>query len=141
MSELTLDGLERHYGETVAVDDVTVDIEDGELLCLLGPSGSGKSTTLRMIAGLETPTAGTILIGGDDVTQQPAYDRNTSTVFQDWALFPHKTVRENVAFGLKMQGVPEDECAERATAMLERVQMAGYGDEDPSTLSGGKNSE
>ncbi|AFZ73690.1 ABC transporter ATP-binding protein [Natronobacterium gregoryi] len=138
MSEITLQGLEKQYGETTAVEDVSVEIADGELLCLLGPSGSGKSTTLRMIAGLETPTAGSIRIDDEDVTDQPAYDRNTSTVFQDWALFPHKTVRENVAFGLKMRGVSREERTERAEEMLERVQMGGYGDDDPTNLSGGQ---
>ncbi|ELY55264.1 ABC transporter [Natronococcus amylolyticus DSM 10524] len=138
MSEITLTELEKRYGETTAVEDVSVEIRDGELLCLLGPSGSGKSTTLRMIAGLETPTSGEITLAGADVTDQPAYERNTSTVFQDWALFPHKTVLENVAFGLKMRDVPKEERRERAEAMLERVQMGGYGDEDPTTLSGGQ---
>ncbi|THE63558.1 ABC transporter ATP-binding protein [Salinadaptatus halalkaliphilus] len=138
MSEITLQGLEKQYGETTAVEDVSVEINDGELLCLLGPSGSGKSTTLRMIAGLETPTEGAIRIGGEDVTEQPAYDRHTSTVFQDWALFPHKSVLENVAFGLKMRGVSEDERHERAETMLERVQMGSYDDEDPTNLSGGQ---
>ncbi|MFA9426646.1 ABC transporter ATP-binding protein [Natronorubrum sp. A-ect3] len=138
MSTITLQGLEKRYGETTAVEDVSVEIDDGELLCLLGPSGSGKSTTLRMLAGLETPTEGAIRLDGEDVTDQPAYDRNTSTVFQDWALFPHKTVLENVAFGLKMRGISTDERQERAESMLERVQMAGYGDEDPTTLSGGQ---
>ena len=94
MTNITLQGLEKRYGETTAVGDVSVEIDDGELLCLLGPSGSGKSTTLRMLAGLETPTEGAIRLDGEDVTDQPAYDRNTSTVFQDWALFPHKTVLE-----------------------------------------------
>ncbi|ELY97575.1 ABC transporter [Natrialba chahannaoensis JCM 10990] len=138
MSEITLHDLEKQYGETTAVEEVSVEIEDGELLCLLGPSGSGKSTTLRMIAGLETPTSGEISINGDDVTDDPAYERTTSTVFQDWALFPHKTVRENVEFGLKMRGVPADERAQRAESMLERVQMDGYGDDDPTNLSGGQ---
>ncbi|WP_293032730.1 ABC transporter ATP-binding protein [Natronococcus sp.] len=138
MSEITLRELEKRYGETTAVQDVSVEIRDGELLCLLGPSGSGKSTTLRMIAGLETPTSGEITLDGADVTDQPAYERSTSTVFQDWALFPHKTVLENVAFGLKMRDVPKEERRERAREMLERVQMGGYGDEDPTTLSGGQ---
>ncbi|SEH15231.1 spermidine/putrescine transport system ATP-binding protein [Natronorubrum sediminis] len=138
MTDITLQRLEKRYGETTAVEDVSVEIDDGELLCLLGPSGSGKSTTLRMLAGLETPTEGAIRLDGEDVTDQPAYDRNTSTVFQDWALFPHKTVLENVAFGLKMRDVSKDERRERAQAMLERVQMGGYGDEDPTTLSGGQ---
>ncbi|WP_049926862.1 ABC transporter ATP-binding protein [Halopiger goleimassiliensis] len=138
MSEITLQGLEKRYGETTAVEDVSIEIADGELLCLLGPSGSGKSTTLRMIAGLESPTEGTIHIDGEDVTDQPAYDRNTSTVFQDWALFPHKTVLENVAFGLKMRGVSAERREERAREMLERVQMAGHEDDDPTNLSGGQ---
>ncbi|AGB38568.1 ABC transporter ATP-binding protein [Natronococcus occultus] len=138
MSEITLSELEKQYGDTTAVEDVSVDIRDGELLCLLGPSGSGKSTTLRMIAGLEEPTSGQITIDGIDVTAQSAYERNTSTVFQDWALFPHKTVLENVAFGLKMRDVPKEQRRERAESMLERVQMGGYGDEDPTNLSGGQ---
>ena len=138
MSEITLTGLEKRYGDTIAVEDVSVTIDDGELLCLLGPSGSGKSTTLRMLAGLETPTDGEIRIDDEDVTDRPAYERTTATVFQDWALFPHKTVRENVAFGLKMQGVGKDERRERAKAMLERVRMADHADDDPMNLSGGQ---
>ncbi|NUC71230.1 ABC transporter ATP-binding protein [Haloterrigena sp. SYSU A558-1] len=138
MSEITLDGLEKRYGTELAVEDVSVTIDDGELLCLLGPSGSGKSTTLRMLAGLETPTDGEIRIDGEDVTDRPAYERTTATVFQDWALFPHKTVLENVAFGLKMQGVGKEERRERAREMLERVRMADHADDDPMNLSGGQ---
>ncbi|QCS42382.1 ABC transporter ATP-binding protein [Natrinema versiforme] len=138
MSEITLAGLEKRYGDTLAVEDVSVTIDDGELLCLLGPSGSGKSTTLRMLAGLETPTDGEIRIGDEDVTDRPAYERTTATVFQDWALFPHKTVLENVAFGLKMQGIGKDERREQAREMLERVRMAEYADDDPMNLSGGQ---
>ncbi|NUB92858.1 ABC transporter ATP-binding protein [Haloterrigena sp. SYSU A121-1] len=138
MSEITLDGLEKRYGTELAVEDVSVTIDDGELLCLLGPSGSGKSTTLRMLAGLETPTDGEIRIDGEDVTDRPAYERTTATVFQDWALFPHKTVLENVAFGLKMQGVGKEERRERAREMLERVRMVDHADDDPMNLSGGQ---
>ncbi|WP_339102942.1 ABC transporter ATP-binding protein [Haloterrigena salinisoli] len=138
MSEITLDGLEKRYGNELAVEDVSVTIDDGELLCLLGPSGSGKSTTLRMLAGLETPTDGEIRIDDEDVTDRPAYERTTATVFQDWALFPHKTVLENVAFGLKMQGVEKGERRERAMAMLERVRMDEHADDDPMNLSGGQ---
>ncbi|AFO56301.1 MULTISPECIES: ABC transporter ATP-binding protein [unclassified Natrinema] len=138
MSEITLAGLEKRYGDTLAVEDVSVTIDDGELLCLLGPSGSGKSTTLRMLAGLETPTDGEIRIGDEDVTDRPAYERTTATVFQDWALFPHKTVLENVAFGLKMQGMGKDERREQAREMLERVRMGEYADDDPMNLSGGQ---
>ena len=138
MARIELSDLEKRYGETLAVEDVSATIEDGELLCLLGPSGSGKSTTLRMIAGLETPTGGEIRIGETDVTDRPAYDRNTATVFQDWALFPHKSVLENVAFGLRMRDVPKDERRERAREMLERVEMGDYADQDPTNLSGGQ---
>ncbi|SEP86741.1 ABC transporter ATP-binding protein [Natrinema salaciae] len=138
MSEITLDGLEKRYGDELAVEDVSVTIDDGELLCLLGPSGSGKSTTLRMLAGLETPTDGRIHIDETDVTDRPAYERTTATVFQDWALFPHKTVLENVAFGLKMQGVEKDERRDRAREMLERVRMTAHADDDPMNLSGGQ---
>ncbi|WP_222918693.1 ABC transporter ATP-binding protein [Natrinema sp. SYSU A 869] len=138
MSEITLSGLEKRYGDELAVEDVSVTIDDGELLCLLGPSGSGKSTTLRMLAGLETPTDGEIRIGDENVTDRPAYERTTATVFQDWALFPHKTVLENVAFGLKMQGIGKDERREQAHEMLERVRMAEYADDNPMNLSGGQ---
>ena len=138
MSEITLSGLEKRYGDELAVEDVSVTIDDGELLCLLGPSGSGKSTTLRMLAGLETPTDGEIHIGDENVTDRPAYERTTATVFQDWALFPHKTVVENVAFGLKMQGVGKSERRERALETLERVRMDEYADDDPMNLSGGQ---
>ncbi|WP_226007142.1 ABC transporter ATP-binding protein [Natrinema salinisoli] len=138
MSEITLSGLEKRYGDTLAVEDVSVTIDDGELLCLLGPSGSGKSTTLRMLAGLETPTDGTIHIGDEDVTDRPAYERTTATVFQDWALFPHKSVLENVAFGLKMEGVGKTERREQARGMLERVRMESHADENPMNLSGGQ---
>ncbi|WP_306059472.1 ABC transporter ATP-binding protein [Natronococcus wangiae] len=138
MSEIELSGLEKRYDETLAVEEVSATIEDGELLCLLGPSGSGKSTTLRMIAGLETPSGGAIRVGDEDVTDRPAYERATSTVFQDWALFPHKTVLENVAFGLKMDDVPTEKRREHAREMLERVEMIDHADEDPATLSGGQ---
>ncbi|AHF99874.1 spermidine/putrescine ABC transporter ATPase [Halostagnicola larsenii XH-48] len=138
MSEIELSGLEKRYGDELAVEDVSVTIEDGELLCLLGPSGSGKSTTLRMIAGLTSPTDGEVHIGEDDVTDRPAYDRTTATVFQDWALFPHKTVLENVAFGLRMRSVSKDERQERAREMLDRVEMVDHADDDPTNLSGGQ---
>ncbi|WP_436344304.1 ABC transporter ATP-binding protein [Natronorubrum sp. FCH18a] len=138
MSHITISGLEKRYGETLAVEDVSMTIDDGELLCLLGPSGSGKSTTLRMLAGLETPSDGEIRVDDADVTDRPAYDRATATVFQDWALFPHKTVLENVAFGLKMDGVSKAERRERAREMLERVEMGEYVDDDPTNLSGGQ---
>ena len=138
MSDITLDGISKSYGDLQAVDDVDLSIRDGELLCLLGPSGCGKSTTMRMISGLETPTSGEVYIGGENVTDQAAYDRDTSMVFQNWALFPYKTVLENVAFGLKMRGDDTDERQQEAREMLERVHMDGYEEHSPTDLSGGQ---
>ncbi|GGM65356.1 spermidine/putrescine transport system ATP-binding protein [Halarchaeum rubridurum] len=138
MASVTLSDLRKEYGDLTAVDGLSLDVDDGELLCLLGPSGCGKSTTLRMLGGLETPTDGDVHIGGDAVTDQPPYERNTSMVFQSWALFPHKSVLENVAFGLKMDGVGEDERHERAREMLDVVEMSGFADHDPTDLSGGQ---
>lgn len=138
MSRIELRNLSKQFGDLTAVSDVTVTVEDGELLCLLGPSGCGKSTTLRMIGGLETPSSGEVNIGGADVTDTPPYERDTSIVFQNWELFPHKSVLENVAFGLKMQGVGKDERRSRAREMLERVEMNGYESYDPADLSGGQ---
>jgi spermidine/putrescine transport system ATP-binding protein len=138
MASVTLADLTKEYGDQTAVDDLQLDVDDGELLCLLGPSGCGKSTTLRMLGGLETPTAGDVHIGDDRVTDQPAYERNTSMVFQSWALFPQKTVLENVAFGLKMDGVDEEERVERARDVLEVVEMSEFEDADPGDLSGGQ---
>jgi spermidine/putrescine transport system ATP-binding protein len=138
MSEIELDGVSKSYGDLQAVDGVDLSVRDGELLCLLGPSGCGKSTTMRMISGLETPTSGEVYIGGENVTDQAAYDRNTSMVFQNWALFPYKSVQENVAFGLKMRGDDTDERQQEAREMLERVHMDGYEDHNPTDLSGGQ---
>ncbi len=135
---IELDNISKSFGSTRAVEEVTVSVRDGELLCLLGPSGCGKSTTMRMISGLETPTSGEVHIGGENVTDDPAYDRNTSMVFQNWALFPYKSVLENVAFGLKMGGVGREERRNRAREMLQRVHMDGYEDHDPMDLSGGQ---
>jgi len=138
MSDIELRNVSKSYGDLRAVDGVDLSVRDGELLCLLGPSGCGKSTTMRMISGLETPTSGEVHIGGDDVTDQAAYDRNTSMVFQNWALFPYKTVLENVAFGLKMRGDGADERQREAGEMLERVHMDGYEEHSTTDLSGGQ---
>ncbi|GAD52965.1 putrescine transport ATP-binding protein PotA [Halarchaeum acidiphilum MH1-52-1] len=138
MASVTLSGLRKEYGDLTAVDGLDLDVDDGELLCLLGPSGCGKSTTLRMLGGLETPTDGDVHIGDEPVTDQPPYERNTSMVFQSWALFPRKSVIENVAFGLKMDGVSEDERRERAREMLDVVEMGEFVDHDPTDLSGGQ---
>ena len=109
MATVTLEDLTKEYGTLTAVNDLNLEIKDGELLCLLGPSGCGKSTTLRMLGGLETPTGGEVHIGGERATETPPYERDTSMVFQSWALFPSKTVLANVAFGPKMAGVREDD--------------------------------
>ncbi|MGB9985853.1 ABC transporter ATP-binding protein [Salarchaeum japonicum] len=138
MASVTLSDLRKEYGDLTAVDGLDLDVDDGELLCLLGPSGCGKSTTLRMLGGLETPTDGDVHIDGEPVTDQPPYERNTSMVFQSWALFPHKSVLENVAFGLKMDGVGSDEREERAREMLEVVEMSEFAESDPEDLSGGQ---
>jgi len=121
-----------------AVDDVSINIEAGTLVTLLGPSGCGKTTTLRMIAGLEMPTSGQVMIGDADVTHLPATDRDVSMVFQSYALFPHMSVLENVSYGLKFSGFKKSEISDRALAGLSLVGLDGYGDRLPSELSGGQ---
>jgi spermidine/putrescine transport system ATP-binding protein len=138
MASVSLDNITKRFGDLVAVDDVSMTVKDGELLCLLGPSGCGKSTTLRTIGGFETPTGGSVRLNETDVTDEPPYRRNTSMVFQNWALFPYKTVLENVTFGLKMDGVDATEQRERAREVLEAVEMSGYEDQKPGELSGGQ---
>lgn len=142
MTLLKLDQVSKHYGGVTAVDSLSIAVEPGELVCLLGPSGCGKSTTLRTIAGFETPDAGRVMMRVDgeqtDVTDLPANERNTSMVFQDWALFPNKTVLENVAFGLKMAGVDGERRRERAQEMLSLVEMTDHAGDDPTALSGGQ---
>ena len=128
----------KEFGPVVAVDDVSLTVGNGEFFSLLGPSGSGKTTVLRMIAGFEEPTGGTILLEGANVTHTPPYDRDVNTVFQDYALFPHMTVAQNVEYGLKVKGVGRAERRQRAGAMLEVVRLAGYGDRKPNQLSGGQ---
>ena len=128
----------RHYGDVRAADNLTFDIVDGEFFAMLGPSGSGKTTCLRLIAGFEQPTAGEILIHGQSVAGVPPYERDVNTVFQDYALFPHMTVAENVAYGLMIRKVPGPERRKRAEAMLEMVALGGLGNRKPSQLSGGQ---
>jgi spermidine/putrescine transport system ATP-binding protein len=135
---LELDGLTVTYGDLTAVDDISLTVAEGEFCCLLGPSGSGKSTVLRAVSGFETPAAGRIRLGGVDVTERPPNERDCSMVFQDWALFPYRSVRENVGFGLRMEGVSATERDARVDEMLELVEMAGYGDSRPAQLSGGQ---
>jgi putative spermidine/putrescine transport system ATP-binding protein len=122
----------------VAVDDVDLEIAEGEFFSLLGPSGSGKTTVLRMIAGFEAPTGGAVLLQGTDVTALAPYDRDVNTVFQDYALFPHMTVLENVEYGLKVKGVKKAERTRRAAEMLESVRLGQYGARRPNEMSGGQ---
>lgn len=131
-------GLTKMFGSLRAVDDVSFEIEEGKFFSLLGPSGCGKSTTLRMLAGFEQPTEGAVYIDGRDVSDVPPYNRDVGMVFQSYALFPHKTVGENVGFGLKMEGVPTEERTERVADILELVGLPGIEDRSPNELSGGQ---
>ncbi|NJR44288.1 ABC transporter ATP-binding protein, partial [bacterium] len=126
------------FGSTYAVDDVSVDIYQGEFFSLLGGSGCGKSTLLRMLAGLETPSAGRILIDGVDVTNTPPYERPVNMMFQSYALFPHMSVRQNIAFGLKQDGMRGSAIDARVQQMLALVKLEGFGDRKPDQLSGGQ---
>ncbi len=135
---LELIGLQRVFGDGHrAVDDVNLSIDEGEFFSLIGPSGCGKTTTLRMIAGLEQPTAGAILLRGVDITKMPSHRRPLHTVFQNYALFPHLNVYKNVAFGLKERRLPRDEIRQKVTDMLEIVELTGRERAKPTELSGG----
>jgi putative spermidine/putrescine transport system ATP-binding protein len=138
MSALSLHGIRKDYGEARAVDDITLDFPDGQLTALLGPSGCGKTTLLRMIAGLEVPTAGTVSMGGRDITRLPAHKRKFGMVFQSFALFPHLSVRDNVAYALTIAGTARGEAAARADTLLDLVQLTGFGDRRIGQLSGGQ---
>ena len=128
----------KHFGDFVALEDVTVTVGDGALTALLGPSGSGKSTLLRIIAGLETPDSGEVLIGGEDVTLSPARTRGVGFVFQHYAPFKHMTVHDNVAFGLSVRKRPKQEIRERVKELLHLVRLDGLAERYPSQLSGGQ---
>jgi len=128
----------RYFGEVRAVDDVTLDIRDGEFFTMLGPSGSGKTTCLRLIAGFEQPTAGSIQLHGAEAAGLPPYERDVNTVFQDYALFPHMSVGENVAYGLMIKKVGKAERRKRAEEMLELVRLPGLSGRRPAQLSGGQ---
>src|SRR4051794_36055066 len=136
--DIRLAGVRKEFGEVVAVDGVDVDIRRGEFFTMLGPSGSGKTTCLRMIAGFERPDAGRIELAGSDVTDLPPADRDVNTVFQDYALFPHMNVAENVGYGLKVRKVAKAERGERVEEALALVRLEGFGDRRPSQLSGGQ---
>jgi putative spermidine/putrescine transport system ATP-binding protein len=133
-----LAGVSKRFGDVVAVNGVDLTVGDGEFFSMLGPSGSGKTTVLRMIAGFEEPSAGRILLDGDDVTGRPPYVRDVNTVFQDYALFPHMDVLANVEYGLRVKKVAKKERRDRALAALDTVRLAGYADRRPSQLSGGQ---
>ena len=135
---IRLTGLRKVFGDNTAVDGVDLEIADGEFFSMLGPSGSGKTTVLRMIAGFERPTAGTVALGGTDVTGTAPFQRDVSTVFQDYALFPHLSVRQNVEYGLAVRKVGRSDRRARAEQALAGVQMAGFGDRRPGQLSGGQ---
>ena len=131
-------GITKRFGDVVALDDIRLEVEAGQFVSLLGPSGCGKTTLLRTCAGLETPSAGQVFLEGKDVTALPAYKRPVNMVFQRWALFPHKTVAENIAFGLALKKVPWAEIRQRVDSMLELVKMDGFQDRYPKQLSGGQ---
>jgi putative spermidine/putrescine transport system ATP-binding protein len=137
-SGVRLEGLVKRYGDVEAVAGIDLEIADGEFFSMLGPSGSGKTTTLRMIAGFEQPTEGRVLLHGRDVTGVPPFDRDVNTVFQDYALFPHMTVGQNVAYGLVVRKVPARERQDRVRAALRMVRLEGFEGRKPSQLSGGQ---
>src|SRR6516165_819099 len=138
MAQLDILGLVKRYGDFYAVRDVSLSIKDGEFLVLLGPSGCGKTTTLRMVAGFIEPTAGHVKLGGSDVTLLPPWKRNAGMVFQSYALFPHLSVAQNVAFGLEMRKLAKADRDRRAGETLALVRLAGYGARLPRQLSGGQ---
>jgi putative spermidine/putrescine transport system ATP-binding protein len=136
--DVRLIGLTKRFGDIVAVDHVDLEIQRGEFFTLLGPSGSGKTTTLRMIAGFEPPDDGSVELGGRNVDGIPPYDREVNTVFQDYALFPHMTVAENIEYGLRVRKAPKGDRAKRRAEALEMVRLPGIDDRKPSELSGGQ---
>jgi spermidine/putrescine transport system ATP-binding protein len=136
--DVRLENITKRFDEVVAVDDLSLDVESGKFYALLGPSGCGKTTTLRMIGGFEEPTEGTIYLGDRTVTGQPPHKRDVNTVFQSYALFPHLTIFENVAFGLRRSKVKGSEVRTRTEEMLQVVGLKGYGNRKPRQLSGGQ---
>lgn len=138
VGQITLTSLTKKFGDTVAVDDVSLQIEGGEFFSLLGPSGCGKTTTLRIIGGFVYPTAGEVFINGELMAETPPYHRPVNTVFQNYALFPHKTVAQNIAFGLQMKKLPKTEISDAIERSLDLIQLPGYGERKPNELSGGE---
>jgi putative spermidine/putrescine transport system ATP-binding protein len=137
-SSVRLNRVSRHFGAVRALDEVCLEVRDGEFFSLLGPSGSGKTTCLRLVAGFDEPTSGTVELQGRNVVGVPPYDRDVNTVFQDYALFPHMTVAENVAYGLKVKRVPRSERDGRVLRALDLVRLPGLGERRPTELSGGQ---
>ena len=133
-----IEGVNKIYGTNHVVKDLNLTVEEGEFLTLLGSSGCGKTTTLRMIAGFEEPSTGTIKVEGESIEEKEPFERNVNTVFQTYALFPHKTIFDNIAYGLKMKKVPKAEIKERVLEMMEMVQLSGFEKRYPSQLSGGQ---
>src|SRR5215217_2183671 len=136
--DIRLHGVVKRFGDTTAVAGLDLEIERGAFYALLGPSGCGKTTTLRMIGGFEEPTAGEIYLGGADVTNLPPYKRDVNTVFQSYALFPHLSVRENVAFGLRRKKVERSEIGTRVTDIMKLVDLEGFEERKPPQMSGGQ---
>ena len=136
--ELELRDIARHYGSTVAVAGVSLQVSKGELVALLGPSGCGKTTTLRIVAGFVKPTHGSVHLSGREITSLSPHERDTGMVFQSYALFPHLSASENIAFGLKRRGVPKTEIVTRVERMLALLKLEGLGARMPSELSGGQ---
>ncbi|MBL8697642.1 MAG: ABC transporter ATP-binding protein [Alphaproteobacteria bacterium] len=137
-AEVRLLNLSKHYQRTRAVDDVSLTIEPGSMVALLGPSGCGKTTALRMIAGLVAPTSGEILVNGERITSVPVHKRNIGMLFQNYALFPHMTVAENIAFGLDMRGISKADTVARVRHALDLVRLGDFGERFPAQLSGGQ---
>ena len=137
-SAIQFDKVSRHFGDVKAVDQADLEIRDGDFFSMLGPSGSGKTTCLRMIAGFDKPTSGNIFLYGQDVSDLPPYERDVNTVFQDYALFPHMSVGDNIAYGLMVKNVEKSERVNRVDEMLELVQLTGFTSRKPSQLSGGQ---
>ena len=135
---IRFENVSRHFGDVKAVDEANLEIRDGEFFSMLGPSGSGKTTCLRMIAGFDRPTSGKIFLYGQDVSNLPPYERDVNTVFQDYALFPHMTIEDNIAYGLMVKGVPKAERYKLVDEMLDLVRLPGFGYRKPSQLSGGQ---
>lgn len=135
---LKLENISAHYGKTQVLKDLDLEVREGELVSLLGSSGCGKTTTLRLVAGFLAPTGGTITLGRRDLTKQPAHKRDIGLVFQNYALFPHLNVRDNVAFGLKQRGLDLNTRNQKADQMIDRIGLTGFAERYPANLSGGQ---